>query len=130
MASPSREGTALSTETTAVQEAPVETPAEGAGTPAKGRFSLKSKKAKIIIGLVGIMALWGVVGYVFLPKPASESKLDEGLDDGSGLATNKGANKVEIELGDGSFSTTNQQAVAGLTSQVRVKIFVTVAETQ
>lgn len=122
----------MATEEVKTEEA---TPAaEGAGEAApaaKPKFSLKSKKVKILGMLVGMMLIYAVVGHFFLPAPAHESMADEHSDDEEeNKSEHGGASKVEVELGDGSFATTNEQAVTGVSIQVRFKLYVTVAESQ
>ena len=92
------------------------------------RFKLGSKKVKILAMLAGMMGVYAVVGYLFIPKPAEESSAEETEEGEGGAHSEHGVSKVEVELGDGSFATTNEQAVTGISIQVRFKLFVTVAE--
>lgn len=120
--------------------------AEGADAGKKSKFKLGSKKVKILALLIGMMVVYAVVGTLFLPKPMTETSAEEteegehggheehgGHGGGGGHGNGHsggGAEKVEIELGDGSFATTNETAVIGSSIQLRFKLYVTVAESQ
>lgn len=124
----------MATEEVKTEEAAPATEGAGEAAPAaKPKFSLKSKKVKILGMLVGMMLIYGVVGHFFLPAPAHESMADEHSEEEEATKSEHGgggASKVEVELGDGSFATTNEQAVTGVSIQVRFKLYVTVAESQ